>query len=407
MTGQPGYLELLRQNTDFRRLWIGNVVSLLGDWFNFIALIAVVETLTGSPLAIGLIFLTKMLPGAIASTFAGTIVDRFNRRRLMIGADVVRAIVVLGLLLVDSPSRVFLVYILVTIQVVISAIFHPAQSASIPNVTSERELLTANALMSISWSVMLAFGAALGGFATDMFGHERVFVADSITYLISASFIFRAKIPQSENESRGPGFWRAAVGDVKAGWTYLRENPFSGKVATAKAAWAIAGGGLVYTLALAGQQLIAGAPDIGVGILFAVRGIGTGFGPVMARRHVVDRTRWPRLLGLLVAVSGCAYFAFGSLPWVLVVAIFVFVAHSASGASWVLSSVLLQERVEDEYRGRVFASEMLFVLVAETVSTLGAALALQFEILTLRQVILMFATVQIISGLVWAGWIKR
>ena len=73
MTGQPGYLELLRQNTDFRRLWIGNVVSLLGDWFNFIALIAVVETLTGSPLAIGLIFLTKMLPGAIASTFAGTI----------------------------------------------------------------------------------------------------------------------------------------------------------------------------------------------------------------------------------------------------------------------------------------------------------------------------------------------
>ncbi|NND71042.1 MAG: MFS transporter [Rhodothermales bacterium] len=403
---QPGYLELISGNINFRRLWLGNVVSLLGDWFNFIALIALVEELTGSPFAVGLIFVTKMLPGAIASPFAGYLVDRFDRRRIMIVCDVLRSVTVLGLLLVDDSSKIYLVYVLTTVQVIISAVFHPAQSASIPNVTSKTELLTANAIMSISWSVMLALGAAIGGLATDIVGPRDVFVIDSVTYLVSAWFIFRTEIPQSISTITGR-FWRQSLREVRAGWEYLRQNRFCGKIATTKATWAIAGGGLVYMLALAGQQLIEGSPEIGIGVLFAARGIGTGVGPVLARAWVTDRSRWPPLLGICVVSSGLAYLLFGLLAWTIPIAFLVGIAHSTSGATWVLSSVTLQEKVEDRFRGRVFATEMLLVLVAETVSTLVAALALQYEILSIRQAIIVFAATMTVTGALWTVWILR
>ena len=195
VTDQAGYWELVRDNVNLRRLWIGSVVSLLGDWFNTIALYTLVFRLTGSPFALGAVFIFKMLPWALASPIAGVLVDRFDRRRLMIFSDLMRAVIVLGFLLIDEASDVVLVYGLIALQVVVGAVFVPAKSASIPNITSPRELLTANALLSASWSVMLALGAALGGFATEWFGEQAVFIIDSFTYLVSAYFIHRTTIP--------------------------------------------------------------------------------------------------------------------------------------------------------------------------------------------------------------------
>jgi len=104
-----------------------------------------------------------MLPWALSAPLAGVIVDRYNRRRLMVGMNLVRAVVVLGFLLIDQPADVPWLYALLTGQVVAGAVFNPAKSAALPNITTPRELLTANALMSATWSTMLAVGAALGG----------------------------------------------------------------------------------------------------------------------------------------------------------------------------------------------------------------------------------------------------
>ena len=95
---QTGYWALVSGNKNFRRLWGGTLVSLLGDWFNTIALYVLVTELTGSPLALGAVFITKMLPWAVAAPLAGVVVDRYNRRWLMVGADGVRAVLVLGML---------------------------------------------------------------------------------------------------------------------------------------------------------------------------------------------------------------------------------------------------------------------------------------------------------------------
>ncbi len=398
---QSGYLELVRTNVNFRRLWFGNIISLLGDWFNFIALINVVGGLTNSPLALGIIFIAKMLPAAVASPVAGLMVDRFNRRQLMIAADVLRAVAVAGLIYADASSNVALVYVLTVVQVVISAVFQPAQTASIPNITKPRELLTANALMAASWSVMLALGAAAGGVATSLFGSKVVFALDAGTYLLSAFFIFRTVIPQEVGITSSGSILRVAHREMLGGWRYLRSHAGVLRISLAKATWAIGGGALVYMLALAGEKIDAGAQDVAIGVLFAARGVGTGIGPVIVRRYFSDRRRWPTVLGACMVFSGLGYAVFGLLPWSYGLALIVVAAHASSGANWVLATVMLQERTADQYRGRVFATEWLLVMAADTVSILAASLLLEWEVLTLRACIVLFAIILVLSGILW------
>ena len=355
-----GYWELIAGNVDFRRLWIGNLISLLGDWFNTIALYTLVSELTGSPLALGAVFITKMLPWALAAPIAGVVVDRYNRRRLMIGADVLRAAVVLGFLVIDTPSEVPLLYVLLTAQVVIGAVFQPAKSASLPNITTPRELLTANAVMSATWSTMLAVGAALGGLATEALGTTAVFWIDSATYLVSAAFIVATRIPQDTTPAK-TSLLRSAVREISDGWQHVRSHPRIGRIAFAKATWAVSGGALVYMLALLGDQIAPGAMAAGIGVLFMARGIGTGIGPIVVRWLFQNRTHWPAVIGGAIAACGLCYVAVGLVPWstttagITLIFAIVVVAHAASGGNWVLSSTMLQKRTADAYRGRVFS----------------------------------------------------
>jgi MFS family permease len=400
-----GYLELVRTNPHFRRLWIAEIVSLLGDWFNTIALYHLVATLTGSPLALGAVFIFKMLPLGLASPVAGLIVDRFNRRRLMIGSDLVRAALVLGFLLVRDASGVPLLYLLIGLQTVAGAVFQPARSASLPNVTSPRELLTANALSAATWSTMLAIGAALGGVATEWLGTDAVFLIDSGTYLVSALFVLRTVVPQRTERPEAVRGAAALVATAAAkivdGWRYLRHHPASGRIAFTKAAWSLGGGGMVYMLTLLGGEVSPAAPATAIGVLFAVRGLGTGIGPILGRNLFPHSRAWPAVIGADILVSGLAYAALGGLPFGWIVLLPVLVAHSGSGANWVFANVLLQQRTADEFRGRVFATEWLLIMLADSLSILAAATLLESGVLTLRGAFFTFAFVQVATAAVW------
>ncbi len=401
MRDQAGYVELVRGNIHFRRLWFGQLVSLLGDWFNTIALYSLIASLTGSPLAMGGVFLFKMVPWALASPVAGLLVDRFNRRRIMIAADLLRAATVLGFLLIDSAEEVPLAYVLIAVQVVIGSVFDPAKSASVPNITSPRELITANALSSASWSVMLAIGAGLGGLATEWLGIRAVFLLDSATYLVSAYFIYRTRIPQHTVARASEPPLRAAYRQFTDGWSYLLSRPPIRRITLAKTAWAVGGGATVYMLTLLGQQLFPGTQAAGIGALFFARGIGTGIGPVLARTLFVDQKRWPAVLGVCICLSGLSYLTIGFHIGPIAAMVAVGCAHAASGANWVFSTVLLQQRTVDAYRGRVFASEMLLVLGTESLSILAASTLLEFGGLSLQTAFLVFASFQTVSGLAW------
>lgn len=404
---RSGYVELVRTNVHFRRLWFADIASNLGDWFNVIAIYTLVERLTGSPLALGLVFITKSLPFALASPLAGLVADRFNRRRLMIAADLARALVVLGLLFVREPADVVWIYVLGALQMIFSAAFIPARAASIPNVTTPRELLTANALSAATWSVLLALGAALGGFVTDWIGTHAVFVIDSATYLTSAFFIWRTVIPQTTEEPPAGSLVRVAARQVVQGWTHMWREPRIGRIALTKTAWAIGGGGLVYMLALFGQRLLPATPSLGIGWLYAARGLGTGLGPIVMRATAPPRRYWPRLIGLGIVFTGVAYCFVARLSALWILCPLVTLAHATSGANWVASTVLLQERTVDRFRGRVFATEWLTLTLVDSAAIIAASLLLESSTLTLRQGITAFAVLQIVTGLVWLATIAR
>ncbi len=249
---------------------------------------------------------------------------------------------------------------------------------------------------------MLALGAALGGLATEYLGADAVFAIDSFTYLSSAFFIYRTVIPQDTEEAETAEHpVRIAYKKIAEGWDYMRHVPNVGRIALAKATWAVGGGATVYMLTLLGEEMMPEAQAAGIGILFFARGFGTGVGPVFARALFKDQRYWPAVLGMSVAISGAFYLTLGFSTWMYGVLLAVVFAHAASGANWVLATVLLQQRAADRLRGRVFASEWLLVLFTESMSILAASVLLETGAVDLRTNFIIFAFVQVACGSVW------
>jgi len=197
------YVILLKTNHNFRNLWLATIISYLGDWFNLLASAALIANLTNSGTAVSYLFLARFLPLFILSPFTGVLADRYDRKRILIWADLLRAITVLCFLLVQVTGQVWLLYLLTVIQFSLSALFSPTHAAVLPNLVQENELVTANALDGFSWSTMLAVGALLGGIAAAVFGIAASFVLDAASFVLSAWFISRITGPTRRNEPSG------------------------------------------------------------------------------------------------------------------------------------------------------------------------------------------------------------
>ena len=374
---------------------------MLGEWFNTVALFVLIYTLTGSELGIGLLFVIRMFSLAIPQLFTGMLADRFSRKRLMIWSNLLSAVAVLSLLLVNEKSEVWMIYFIASLLMVLHAVFIPAERASIPNITEENELLTANALSSATWSAALCLGASIGGFVVSAYGVEAAFIINAFCFVVGALLYSTLTIPQEPFVPKPGGVWANTGGNIVEGFRIIFSKPHVSRVITAKALWAVFGGGLVYMLILIGDEIAFGDLAAGIGILFAARGVGTGLGPIFARYVFKDRNVWPFLLGSLVSVCGAAYLIIGFLQWSIWIALIVIIGHAASAINWVLSTVLLQERSEDEWRGRLFSTDFFLMTTVNGFSTLAASLMLEYTEITLREGIQIFAALQVVSGIIW------
>lgn len=218
-----GYGELVRGNANFRALWSGQIVSLLGDWFNLIASASLIATLTQSGLAIGSLFVVRMLAPFLVSPVAGVVADRYNRKRVLIAADLGRAVAVLGFLLVREAGDVWLLYALTAVQMGIGGFFFPARNAILPDIVPGRGVGAANAITSATWSAILAFGAAIGGVLSGTWGVYPAFAIDAATFLLSAVLIARIRLDARPGEG-GARTVRAALGEYLEGLRYLRAH---------------------------------------------------------------------------------------------------------------------------------------------------------------------------------------
>ena len=401
------YLQLIRENRDFRRLWIAAVISMLGEWFNTIALFFLILEYTGSEFLLGLLFTVRMAGFAILQPFIGLMADRYNRKMLMVVSNLLQAGFALCFLLVNDSSDIAWMIGLSGLMMVLHGVYMTAERASLPNVVSEEDLATANALDAASWSTALCLGAMLGGIVVSIWGTNAAFIVDSLTFLLGTLFLVNLTLPQTiDDNMKGPLF-STGLRNIKYGWNRIRSQPALFRIVFAKASWNIAGGGLagVY-LVLMGANVDSFGAAFGFGLFFFARGVGTGLGPILARAFLTDEEAWPSLIGYLIVISGMIYFLVGlSVPYALwTTVVLVIFAHSASGANWVLSTVMMQQWVEDEVRGRVFSVDMLILSVAFSTSTSIAGYLMENTDLGIRNGILLFSSVMVLSGLVFSMW---
>src|SRR3989454_1042940 len=367
-----GYAELLRTNHAFRFLWLGQVVSQMGDWFDTIAVYTIALRLTGSSRSVALIMVARFLPSVVMGPLSGVIADRFSRRSIMIIADLLRAVVVLGFLLVRRPDQMWLVYVLTVLQLAFSAFFEPAKTAAIPSIVSDRELLAANAIASVTWSVMLTLGAAIGGFVAGWFGTNAAFVLDSLSFVASALLIASVHFPKRPVREKAKLTIGKALGisDTIEGARYVKHRPRVFAYLMVKPAWGM-GGGILTLLAVFGERVfpVAGKTATGIGVLFTARGIGTAIGPIVARRWAGEtRRQMQTAIGIAFLIGGVFYFAFGTSQSFFLALLFLLIAHTGGSILWVFSTVLLQREVEDKFRGRVFAAELALLTLTMAAS---------------------------------------
>lgn len=400
-----GYIDLLRRNRAFRQLWLGQVVSQMGDWFNTIALYTIILNLTGSGRDVGLLLVARFLPSFLFGPLSGVVADRFSRQRIMIVSDLLRALVVLGFLFVRTPDQLWIVYVLTVFQLGLSTFFEPAKTAAIPSIVEDRELVAANAISSVTWSAMLTLGAAIGGVITGWFGTDVAFILDAATYLLSAALIASIRVQKRRKREPQELTIGRALGITQTidGIRYVKDRPRVLALLLVKPAWGL-GGGILTLLAVFGERIfpVGKSAATGIGVLFAARGIGTAVGPIVARRMAgeVDR-RMQAWIGIAFLIGGVFYAAFGSATSFVFALIVLGVAHCGGSILWVFSTVLLQRGVEDSFRGRVFAAEMALVTLTMAVSNYTTGELLDRFQISPRVVTIGIGILFLMPGLAW------
>ena len=402
-----GYFEFFSSNAKYRRLWAASVISLLGEWFNTIALFFLILEYSGSEFLLGILFSVRMILFGISQPINGLLADRLSRKSLMLWSNIVQIFLALTFLMVDGPEDMWWLITVSGIMMLFHGVYVTAERAAVPNIVDDEDLITANAIGSASWSTALCTGAMLGGVVVSQWGTDAAFIIDSFTFLLSAIILVPLVIEQTIDDSMKGPIFKTAIKNIKIGWDRIYTDKKLLRIVFAKTSWNLAGAGLAGVfLVLAGSDITGYGAAFGFGLFFFARGIGTGVGPLIARSVFKDKTKWPSMVGILVSLSGIFYFLVGiTLDYYLpLTVLLILCSHAASGGNWVLSTVLTQTWVEDEVRGRVFSMDMLLLGLSAGVSTTTAGYLVEYHNLSLQTGFISFSILMVLCGIIFTLW---
>jgi MFS family permease len=439
------YRQLLAANIDFRHLWTGQVVSEIGDWFNNIAVLALTIQLAGKGRegqAVAFYAIARHLPLFLFGPLAGVVVDRVDRRRVMIAADVARAALALGFLLANMTGKLPVIYLVGASLFAVSAFFNAAKRASIPNIVRGlNELVSANSLSASTTAATIAVGSALGGLLSTFIGRNSVFILNSATFLISAEMIRRIKTVSSRQwavggeekivdskeqvrsskesltNSHAPlsvslaasrqlpaAYWL----DFREGLRYVRRNKVLWAIFIVAAGWGLGNGvaRALYSIfgarlgVAAAEGLVERPTDFGISVLFIAMGLGGIIGAPIARRfNAAAGDALASRMGRSMIFDGCGLALFSLMPNLWGAAL-VLVAREINFAIWwTAQQTIIMSRTDNAYAGRVFASyETLTTLMMVAAMLITGATADKFGI---RWVAATGGTVVALSGVMW------
>ncbi|MEO1663913.1 MAG: MFS transporter [Chloroflexota bacterium] len=407
------YLTLLRQNPGFRRLWLAQVISLLGDWFSTIVLSALIRDLTvGSGyegLAISFFFVTQTFPPLLASPIAGWMVDQFDRKTLLVWSNWLRAIVVLGFLLVQSVDMLWLLYTLRVVQFALSSVFEPGQSAIVPSLVDTKDLTLANTLLSVTWSVMLAVGAVIGGIVGALFGLEVAIIVDAISFIIGGAILYSITVPERTDEKTTVTDDASEDRSFAEALRFFRRNPEMTAPMAVKFGGSIGNIDTVLTLYATSLFVLGDSGELSLGILYGAFGVGALIGPfVLNRFHEETLPGLSRMILIGFLWITLAWFGLGAAASLWMAAITMGFRAMGNSVNWVYSTTMIQKMVPDNYLGRAFAIDMGGFYLASGTSLLVHGWVIDaIGLDALRDVVYWTGAVSFIPLVAWAAYVYR
>jgi MFS family permease len=379
------YGQLLKGNRNFRNLLAGQIVSELGNWFYFIAAMGLVRVVSdGSPAAVGILFVCRLLPFAVFSPIAGTLVDRVSRRQVMIWSDLIRVAVALAFLLVTSAENLWIAYAATVLLSTFGAFFEGGKNAATPNLTGKDGLLAGTALMFSSRFLLMAIGSALGGWAAAIFGYQVAFIINAASFLVSAYSVWlipeeavkednathrqsndeildvpalSGAIPETEfKEQERESFFT----ELKEGFRYTVQNHFALTILIMNIIWATGGGAINVIFERMGGIVFAEReninPDIAVAMLWTASGFGLFIGMMIAHRvsTFLDARHLNRsFIGWTLIVHGILFAFAGLMPTLWLFMLFAFVSRAIVGVEYAVQETMFQRSLPDYIRGRI------------------------------------------------------
>ncbi len=347
-TSRVPYLRVIRSPRYFP-LWLGQIISNLGDTLNYVALVVLVFRLSHSGLAVSALVLAEIVPTLLLGPIAGVVIDRFDRRRVLIAVDSLRAVLVLALALTHA---LWAVYVLAALLAVGSTLFNPALQAVIPSLLTDEERLAANSVAWSSGRLVQIIGASGAGGLIAWAGTTPAFLVNAASFAFSAAMLARLSLPARQGPLRGGGLagWLRDAGE---GVAYARRDPFLARLVPVQALTSLATGATSALLVVLASRHLHLASQ-GFGWLLAAIGVGALVGPFLSNRLTGGRYLDMRLLFVPYIIRGIGDIALGlvmGLPWALAI-LFVYGLNTSTGV--VASHSILQTVIPDRVRGRVF-----------------------------------------------------
>ena len=377
------FLQLLKNNRNYRYTWSGQVVSEIGDHFNNVAVFSLALANTRSGMVVTGVMLARAIPAVMAGPLAGVVLDRLDRKKIMIASDLVRAVVALGFILAIPRKDTWLLYLLSALLMFASPFFTSGRSAILPTIASKEELHTANSLTQTTQWMTLTIGAFLGGTTVMQLGYEWAFAFNAMSFLFSAANImslrakggsFRAQRAKGLTEAEVVRPWHEYI----EGLRYMKSSPLILGIALLAVGWASGGGAAQILFSLFGELVFNRGPA-GIGYLWAAAGVGLLIGGTFAHwlGKRISFGAYKKTISICYVIHGGSYVIFSQMPYFWLAAIFLAVSRAAIAVSSVLNVSQLLRHVSDEFRGRVFATMETMSWSMMMLSMMGAGIASQ------------------------------
>jgi MFS family permease len=381
-----GFSQLLRGNRNYRYTWFGQVVSEFGDHFNNIAVFSLALANTKSGIVVSGIMLSRAVPMLMAGPLAGVILDRMDRRRVMIASDIARAVVALAFILAVERSSTVWLYPLSAMLMFASPFFTSGRSAILPSIATKEELHTANTLTQTTQWTTLTLGGFFAGIAVKQFGYEWAFVLNSLSFVFSAWCISQLRVPKrvidgirTAHESITEVDWMQSWREYREGLRYMRSIPLLFAIAMVYVGWATGGGAAQILFGLFGD-IVFQRGSVGIGTIWSAAGLGLVIGGMFAHwlGPKLSFRSYKRTVSICYLVHGATYILFSQMPQFWQALVFIAVSRAAVAVSSVLNMTQMLLTVDDEFRGRVFATMETFTWGVMMLSMMGAGAASEY-----------------------------